>query len=222
VRACRNTRDEDLCSHIYASLQTYVVDGPMGVACRAPRLHAGGHSLTAQLLRGALDADAPCSSEAEAGLEYDDGVKIGYLPDSLYPTAAHFEEHGPPAVALPAAPMGAAHVGGGELVTLVRVPAVAIVPPCDSGLGAVVLGKRAAPDGPYSDAEVDLRPRGPALEATVCQLISAIALALPARFVVTLFVSQCLPFLQLFRARGALRVQKCAKRCSLRSMSDHG
>jgi hypothetical protein len=50
---------------------------------------------------------------------------------------------------------------------LVRVPAVATVPPCESGLGAVVLGKRTAPDGPDSADDVDLRPRGLALGVTV-------------------------------------------------------
>jgi hypothetical protein len=80
--------------------------------------------LAAQLLRGAPDADAPWSSEEEAGFEYDDGVKIGYLPDSLiYPTAARFQEHAPPAVAPPAVPAGAAHVGGGEQGGLERVAA---------------------------------------------------------------------------------------------------
>jgi hypothetical protein len=65
--------------------------------------------------------------------------------------------------------VGVAQVGGREQGDLVLVPAVAAAPPCESGLDAVVLGKRAAPDGPDSDDEVDLRPRDPALGVAVCQ-----------------------------------------------------
>jgi hypothetical protein len=82
-------------------------------------------------------------------------------------------------VALPAAPVGAAHVGSGEQGGFVRVPAVATVPPCESGIGTVVLGKRAAPDGPDSDDEVDLRPRGAALGVAVCQPVLTLLSIVP-------------------------------------------
>jgi hypothetical protein len=182
LRACRNTKDADLCSHAFASLQMDVIDfltAPWAWRAAPRDCMQEVTSLAAQLLRGALDADEPCSSDEEAGFEYDDGVKIGYLPGSLiYPTDARFEEHGPPAVAPPAVPAGAAHAGG-EQGGLVRVPAMAAMPPCGSGLDAVVLGKRAAPDGPDSDDEVALRPRGPPLGAAVCQPVPTLPSIVP-------------------------------------------
>jgi hypothetical protein len=149
VRACRNTKDEDLCSHTFASLQADMVDFLTAPWARRAAPRECMLSLSLRWLRSvcgarALDADEPGSSEA--GFEHDDGVKIGYVPGSLiYPAAARSEEHGPPAVAPPAAPVGDAQEGGREHEDLVLVPAMAAAPPCESGLGAVVLGKRAAP-----------------------------------------------------------------------------
>jgi hypothetical protein len=155
VRACRSIRDEDLCSQPFASLQKDMIDfltAPWAWRAAPRACMQEVTSLAAQLLRFALDADAPCSSEEEAGLEYDDGVKIGHLPGSLiYLATARFKEHGPAAVPPAAPPLGVVYVGGGEQGDLVLVPAVAAAPPCESGLSAVVLGKRAAPDGPDSD-----------------------------------------------------------------------